>query len=87
MVDIRVFNFKDNIKKQINEKEMDFSKCPKCGGRLEYINEALADFDCLDCRQRMDKRDYIEWALKNFGHKIDVPYLFVLVFGSVNHEN
>ncbi len=48
-------------------------KCPKCGNNsLEDTKGAL--FECKDrfCGQRFDARDYIEWALKNYNHRIDV---------------
>lgn len=62
------------------------SKCPKCGGRLMHIHASLASFDCQDCGQRMDKRDYIEWALKNYGYKINKEDLFRTAFRGVNSE-
>ena len=66
----------------------DRSRCPKCGGhRLKFIDEALALFDCRNCGQRMDKRDYIEWALKNFSHKFNIDLLLEIVYEGVNRES
>ena len=64
------------------------SQCPKCGDPdgLIYIAQTLADFDCLECGQRMDKRDYIEWAIKNFNHKIDMKKIFEICIGGVNND-
>lgn len=65
---------------------MKFSKCPKCGGdRLKHINEVFARFDCMDCHQRMDERDYVLWAIKIFGYKLNMMHLFELIFESVNN--
>ena len=63
----------------------EISKCPKCGGELQYINETMADYDCIDCGQRMDKRDYIQWPLKNFWGRIDQGMIFDTVFEGVNN--
>lgn len=65
----------------------EYSRCPKCGSyKLKYINESLADFDCQDCGQRMNKRDYIEWALKNFNHKINIYEMFLEAYEGINEE-
>jgi len=66
---------------------VEYSKCPKCGGdRLKYIGEIFTDYDCEDCHQRMDKRDYAEWVLKNFVSRIDMELIFDAMFEGVNNE-
>ncbi len=48
-------------------------KCPKCGNNS--LDDAIgAVYECKSrfCGQRFDKRDYIEWALKNYDRGIDV---------------
>ena len=64
----------------------DISKCPKCGGDLKLINESMAKFDCVDCHQRMDIRDYITFGIKNFHVRIEMDPIFVLVFDGVNKD-
>lgn len=60
------------------------SICPKCGGYLNSINQMFAKFECEDCGQRMDKRDYIIWAIKNF--TVDLDLLFEITYEGVNRE-
>ena len=67
----------------------EWSKCPKCGSdTLKYINESTALFDCQNkyCGQRMDRNDYIKWALQNFGSKIDKKAIFIMCLTGVNKE-
>ncbi|KKN76328.1 hypothetical protein LCGC14_0371800 [marine sediment metagenome] len=46
-----------------------YSKCPKCGGKLEHIVDAIvgAMFDCTECKTRLDFGDYIIFAI----HKLE----------------
>lgn len=69
----------------------EISKCPRCGDdALEFINEKMGTlFECQnmpDCGQRMDRNDYIKWALQNFGHKIDKTPIFIMCLNGVNKE-
>jgi len=64
------------------------SRCPKCGDNtLEFVNNS-AMFDCGNrfCGQRMDRTDYIKWAIKNFHSRINTKSIFKECLNGVNKE-